>query len=224
MSLYFTEGELNPALYQPHDNNITVGTNKKLGQLNFSLKYNSKSHKLTIVLFCGKDYPARDFSGSVDTCVTVCLLPDRELRKQTAIHRRSTNPTYSENFVFNITYNEDVYSHSVLFVVFYYDQMSHSKVLGEAQVPLVEFDLSTETMVWCYLQEGSVRRIFIITDGEEERKRTANTRPLIRNSTCASHKQISRAVLESARAIFHECARGLCNDTRTWMCGCKFSS
>ena len=149
-------GKLDPTLYQQNDNTVTVGTNKKLGQLNFSLKYNSKNRKLSALLICGKDYPARDFSGTVDTCVTICLLPDRQHRKQTAIHRRSTNPTYNENFVFNITYNEDVYSHSLLFVVFYYDQSSHSKVLGEAQVPLVEFDLATDTMVWCYLQEGSV--------------------------------------------------------------------
>ena len=158
--MYFTEenlGDLDPTLYKTQDNVITVGINRKLGQLNFSLKYNSKNRKLTVTLFCGKDYPARDFSGSVDTCVTVCVLPNRDLRKQTAIHRRSTNPTYNENFVFTVAVNDDVYSHSVLFVVFYYDQVSHSKVLGEAQVPLVELDLSTETVVWCYLQEGSVR-------------------------------------------------------------------
>ncbi|EDO37744.1 predicted protein, partial [Nematostella vectensis] len=128
---------------------------QNLGQLNFIVKYSDRTRKLTVHLICGRGFPPRDFSGSLDTCVTIALLPDRTNRKQTAIHRRSTSPLYNETFVFRITADEDVYSMSLLFVTFYYDQYSHSHVLGEEQVPLVAFHLGDETMLRCFLRESS---------------------------------------------------------------------
>lgn len=165
--MYFTERQLaletiEPAAYKELDHTVTVGKNCSLGELNFVVKYSGRSRKLNVVLVCGRDFPARDFSGSLDTCVTIGLLPDRFLRKQTAIHRRSVNPMYNENFVFHVAADEDVYSRSLLFVTFYYDQYSHSHVLGEMQVPLVDLTLGDETIVRCFLQEASVSTKFSI--------------------------------------------------------------
>lgn len=159
--MYFTEEQLaldtiEPAAYRQLDHTVTVGKNSSLGELNFVVKYSERNRKLSVLLVCGRDFPARDFFGSLDTCVTLVLLPDRSLRKQTAIHRRSVNPMYNESFVFHIAADEDVYSRSLLFVTFYYDQYSHSHVLGEEQVPLVDLHLGDETMVRCFLQEASV--------------------------------------------------------------------
>ena len=105
MSLYFKEepiGDLNPELYQNQERTIRIGKNKELGQLNLVVKYNQKTRDLSVTLVSGKDFPPRDYSGSIDTCVTICVLPNRERRQQTAIHRRSVNPPYNENVIFNI--------------------------------------------------------------------------------------------------------------------------
>lgn len=164
--MYFTEEQLaldtiEPADYRELDHTVTVGKNSSLGELNFVVKYSERSRKLKVLLVCGRDFPSRDFAGSLDTCVTIALLPDRSLRKQTAIHRRSVNPMYNESFVFHVAADEDVYSRSLLFVTFYYDQYSHSHVLGEEQVPLVDLPLGDEAVVRCFLQEASVSSIAI---------------------------------------------------------------
>ena len=158
MSLYFKResiGELNPDLYHHQERATRIGRDKNLGQLNVKVKYNDKNRHLTVTLVSAKDFPPRDVSGSIDTCVTVCVLPYRDQRKQTAIHRRSMNPPYNENFVFNIQVGEDAYSHSLLLVTYFYDSLSHGHVLGECHVPLIYCDFSGATNVWCYLDESS---------------------------------------------------------------------
>lgn len=161
VGLYFTDEHLaldtiEPSAYKRLDHTVTVGKNSNLGELHIIAKYSERNRKLTILVVGGNDFPARDFSGSLDTCLTIALLPDRSLRKQTAIFRRSVNPMYNESFTFHIAADEDVYSRSILFVTFYFDQYSHSHVLGEQQVPLVDLHLGDETMVRCFLQEASV--------------------------------------------------------------------
>ena len=157
MSLYLNEemGELNPELYDHTERAVRIGKDKNLGQLNLKIRYNDKNRNLSVTLVSGKDFPPRDYSGSIDTCVTVCVLPHRERRKQSAIHRRSMSPPYNENFVFNIQVGEDAHSHSLLLVTYFYDNLSHSHVLGESQVPLIYCDFSGSTNIWCYLEESS---------------------------------------------------------------------
>ena len=155
MPLYFKDeiGELNPDLYQ-QVRAICLGRDKKLGKLNLKISYNKKSRSLSIFLVTGKDFPPRDYFGSIDTCVNITVLPDRDRRKQTAIHRRSVNPPYNENFVFGIQAGEDAHAHSLLLVTFFYDSYSHAHVLGECQVPLIYCDFSGTTTIWCYLEES----------------------------------------------------------------------
>ena len=158
MSLYFKEetmGELDPNLYHHHERAVRIGKDNNLGELNLKIKYNNKNRNLSVTLVSGKDFPPRDFSGSIDTCVTICVLPYRDRRKQTAIHRRSMNPPYNENFVFNIQAGEDAHSHSLLLVTYFYDNLSHVHVLGESQVPLIYCDFSGVTSMRCYLEESS---------------------------------------------------------------------
>lgn len=145
-------------MYQNHERTVRIGKNKELGQLSLIVKYNRKTRILSVTLVSGKDFPPRDYSGSIDTCVTICVLPNRERRKQTAIHRRSMSPQYNENFVFNIKGGEDAHSHSLLLTTYFYDSFSHGHVLGECYVPLIYCDFSSETIFWCYLDDptGSV--------------------------------------------------------------------
>lgn len=154
VSFYLKEkeiGKLNPQLYQNYERTVRIGMDKELGQLNLILKYKGKTRNLSVTLVSGKDFPPRDFSGTIDTCVTVCVLPHRERRKRTAIHRRSMNPLYNENFVFNIQLGEDTHAHSLLLITYFYDSFSHAHVLGQCYVPLIYCDFSSETIVWCYL-------------------------------------------------------------------------
>lgn len=158
MSLYFKEepiGDLNPELYQNQERTIRIGKNKELGQLNLVVKYNQKTRDLSVTLVSGKDFPPRDYSGSIDTCVTICVLPNRERRQQTAIHRRSVNPPYNENFIFNIQVGKEAHSHNLLLTTYFYDSLSHGHVLGECHVPLIYCDFSTETIFWSYLDDPS---------------------------------------------------------------------
>jgi len=158
MSLYYNEesiGDLNPELYQNQERTIRIGTNKNLGQLNLVVKCNQKTRNLSATLISGKDFPPRDDSGSIDTCVTIFVLPNRERRKQTAIHRRSINPPYNEDFVFNIQVGKEAHSHSLLLTAYFYDSLSHGHAFGECHVPLIYCDFSGETVFWIYLDEPS---------------------------------------------------------------------
>lgn len=166
VSFYLKEkeiGKLNPQLYQNYERTVRIGMDKELGQLNLILKYKGKTRNLSVTLVSGKDFPPRDFSGTIDTCVTVCVLPHRERRKRTAIHRRSMNPQYNENFVFNIQLGEDTHAHSLLLITYFYDSFSHAHVLGQCYVPLIYCDFSSETIVWCYLDHphGSVSVVIL---------------------------------------------------------------
>lgn len=165
MPLYFKDeiGELNPDLYQ-QVRAICLGRNKKLGQLNIKISYNKKNRNLSIFLVTGKDFPPRDYVGSIDTCVNITVLPDRDRRKQTAIHRRSVNPPYNENFVFGIQAGEDAHAHSLLLVTFFFDSYSHAHVLGECRVPLIYCDFSATTSIWCYLEESHDSVSYVIYD------------------------------------------------------------
>lgn len=157
MSLYCKEevGELNPDLYHHQERAVRIGKDKDLGQLNLIVKFNNRNRNLSITLVSGKDFPPRDFTaGSIDTCVTICVLPYRDRRKQTAIHRRSMNPPYNENFVFSLQASEDAHAHSLLLITYFYDNFSQWRVLGDCQVPLIYCDFSGATNIWCNLQES----------------------------------------------------------------------
>lgn len=156
MSLYDKAeemGELDPNLYY-QERAVRIGRDKKLGQLNIKVSYNEKNRNLSVTLVSGKDFPLRDYFGSIDTCVNITVLPHRDPRKQTAIHRRSVNPPYNERFVFNIQAGEDEHAHSLLLVTFFFDSFSHAHVLGECRVPLIYCDFTGATTIWCYLEEA----------------------------------------------------------------------
>ena len=56
-----------------------------------------------------QDLPAMDLGGMSDPYVKVYLLPDKNKKFETKVHRKTLEPVFNESFKFNVSLNLDLY-------------------------------------------------------------------------------------------------------------------
>lgn len=94
-------GTINPELYKfPEDKSETDFPEGNIGRLWFSVEYKQASERLLISLI-----KARKLQPPADSCspfVKIYLLPDERCYLQSKVKRKTLNPQFDEDFVFQV--------------------------------------------------------------------------------------------------------------------------
>ncbi|XP_067660988.1 synaptotagmin-1-like [Haliotis asinina] len=117
------------------------------GSINLSMEYNKETSILTVHMIQARDLVPRDFSGTADPYCKVSLLPEQRSILQSKIHRKTVNPEFEEEFVFEVSPHK--LAVTTLEVLLYdYDQFSRDECIGQVHVPLELVDLSEKVILW----------------------------------------------------------------------------
>lgn len=89
-----------------------------------------------------------DQGGFNDPYVKLYLTPDVDNRKrQTSIHRNNANPLFDQHFKFPVSH-DDLQNKTLILQVFDYDRFSRNDVIGEVQMGMSEYDVTSDIEVW----------------------------------------------------------------------------
>lgn len=139
------------------------------GSINLSVGYEIELSLLTVRVIRAQDLnpPSLPAGGcpSVDSYCRICLLPNRRRQFHTKVQRRTTNPEFDEEFVFDVTQGELVDAALELAV---FDGSEGAVVgdtgncLGVVHLPLYEINLTEKVWLWKgispFVRENEVSR------------------------------------------------------------------
>ncbi|XP_055761662.1 synaptotagmin-10-like isoform X2 [Salvelinus fontinalis] len=145
-------GRIKPELYKQKSVDSEDGTQEPVetcGKLSFSLLYDYEEQALVVTILKALELPAKDFTGTSDPYVKIYLLPERQKKFQTRVHRKTLNPTFDEAFCFPVEYDQ-LCNRKLHFSVYDFDRFTSHDMIGEVVVDnLFELsDLSREAVVW----------------------------------------------------------------------------
>jgi hypothetical protein len=118
-----------------------------LGQIIFSLKYDSQSMTLGLKIMKAMKLPAKDFSGTSDPFVKICLLPDKKHKMETRVKRKNLNPVWNEYFMFEGFPHSKLMQRTLCLQVLDYDRFSRNDPIGDVRLPLENLNLGPEPIV-----------------------------------------------------------------------------
>lgn len=99
----YVVGTINPDLYKfPEDKSETDFPDGSIGRLWFSIEYEQESERLLVSLI-----KVRKLQPPADSCspfVKIYLLPDERSYLQSKTKRKTLNPQFDENFVFQVLF------------------------------------------------------------------------------------------------------------------------
>ncbi|KYM80473.1 Synaptotagmin-3 [Atta colombica] len=135
----------------------TSSSDEIRGELKLGLIYDTNAGILTVKLIEAHDLRARELSGIADPYAKIRLLPDRNNVWQTTIHRRTLNPVFDEDFVFEVTPVSSLAGRTLEILLYDFDAFTRHRGLGYVQLPLSSVpDLGTNliTIVQPVLRYG----------------------------------------------------------------------
>ncbi|XP_014469080.1 PREDICTED: synaptotagmin-5-like [Dinoponera quadriceps] len=114
----------------------TSSSDEVRGELKLGLIYDANSGILTVRLIEAHDLRARELSGIADPYAKIRLLPDRSNVWQTTIHRRTLNPVFDEDFVFEVAPESSLAGRTLEILLYDFDAFTRHRGLGYVQLPL----------------------------------------------------------------------------------------
>lgn len=111
------------------------------GSIHFTLAYDPIAGILNVRLIEAQDLQPRDFSGTADPYAKVRLLPDKTNMWQTRIHKRTLNPVFDEDFVFEVR-AATIGRRTLEILLYDFDAYSRHVCIGGLQIQLAHVDLS----------------------------------------------------------------------------------
>jgi len=120
---------------------------KILGSIKYKVEYDFMTSTLTVTVLEAKDLAAMDIGGTSDPYVKVYLLPDKNKKYETKVHRKTLNPVFNESFKFLVPYG-DVMGKTLVFAVFDFDRFTKNDEIGEVRVPVCNIDLAYVEEHW----------------------------------------------------------------------------
>ncbi|KAK4879992.1 hypothetical protein RN001_008138 [Aquatica leii] len=117
------------------------------GSIHIIMSYDPVDEILTVRLVEAHDLEARDFSGTADPYAKIRLLPDRTNVWQTRIHKKTLNPVFDEDFVFDVKAASLSY-HTLEVLLYNFDAYSRHSNVGGVHIPLANLDLNNKVDCW----------------------------------------------------------------------------
>ncbi|CAL1534300.1 unnamed protein product, partial [Lymnaea stagnalis] len=126
---------------------VTSIEEESQGTVHVSLEHNLETSILTVNLVRAHNLLPRDLCGTSNPYCRLTLLPGHRASAQSRIHRKTLNPEFEEEFIFELTPEE--VDDSTLELSFYeYDQFSKDECVGYVRIPLCRMDLSKQVDLW----------------------------------------------------------------------------
>lgn len=117
------------------------------GAIHLTLNYDPSAGILNVKLIEAQDLQPRDFSGTADPYAKIRLLPDRNNMWQTRIHKKTLNPVFDEDFVFEVR-PATIGRRTLEVLLFDFDAYSRHVIIGGSQLALAHVDLSDRLDIW----------------------------------------------------------------------------
>ncbi|KAF7384130.1 hypothetical protein HZH66_012380 [Vespula vulgaris] len=122
----------------------TSSTDEFRGDLEIGLIHDAPAGILTVRLLEARNLRARELSGTADPYAKIRLLPDRSNVWQTRIHRRTLNPVFDEDFVFEVNPESSLNDRTLEVLLYDFDAFSrHLDILGltlqTVRVPILRY-------------------------------------------------------------------------------------
>ncbi|XP_057277590.1 synaptotagmin-15-like isoform X1 [Pezoporus wallicus] len=153
----YVVGTINPELYKfPEDKSETDFPEGNIGRLWFSIEYEQESERLLVSLIKVRKLqpPAAD---SCSPFVKIYLLPDERSYLQSKMKRKTLNPQFDENFVFQVS-SKMLFYRTLKFLVYHVDKQKKHHLLGQVIFPLKNELLTNDNklIIWRDLEKENL--------------------------------------------------------------------
>ncbi|XP_037927834.1 synaptotagmin-5 [Teleopsis dalmanni] len=142
--------KIDMALYRNNSqqkNGSPDGSDEIRGNIHVSILYDPIAGILSVRLIEAQNLQPRDFSGTADPYAKVRLLPEKKNFWQTRIHKKTLNPIFDEDFVFEESANV-IDKRTIEILLYDFDAYSRHVCIGGAQIHLGDLDLSEKVKLW----------------------------------------------------------------------------
>ncbi|XP_043463969.1 synaptotagmin-5 [Leptopilina heterotoma] len=131
--------------------------NETRGEIELCLVYDASSGILNVKLIEARDLRARDLSETADPYAKIRLLPDKNNVWQTRIHRRTLNPVFDEDFVFEVPPHCSLAERTLEILFYDFDAFSRHRGIGYMKLALtnLELNLTPKTVTKSVLRYGA---------------------------------------------------------------------
>ncbi|NXA56206.1 SYT15 protein, partial [Nothocercus julius] len=152
----YVVGTINPELYKfPEDQSETDFPEGSIGRLWFSVEYEQESERLLVSLI-----KVRKLQPPADSCspfVKIYLLPDERRYLQSKTKRKTLNPQFDENFVFQVS-SKMLFQSTLKFLVYHVDKQKKHHLLGQVIFPLKNETLTDDSkiVIWRDLEKDNL--------------------------------------------------------------------
>ncbi|XP_069835308.1 synaptotagmin-15-like isoform X4 [Dendropsophus ebraccatus] len=149
-------GSINPALYKyPDDSEETDFPEGNIGRIWFAVEYEYETERLVVSLI-----KVRNLQFSSDACnpyVKMHLLPDERRYLQSKTKRKTLNPQFDENFVFQVS-GKTLHQRTLRFSVYHVDKIKKHHLLGQVLFPLKNENLTDDgkLVIWRDLEQENL--------------------------------------------------------------------
>ncbi|KAM4636698.1 synaptotagmin-15-like [Discoglossus pictus] len=144
----YVVGSINPALYKyPEDNEESDFPEGNIGRVWFAVEYEQESERLVVSLI-----KVRNLHYSSESCcpfVKMHLLPDERRYLQSKTKRKTLNPQFDENFVFQVS-SKTLHQRTLRFSIYHVDKIKKHHLLGQVLFPLKNENLTDDgkLVIW----------------------------------------------------------------------------
>ncbi|XP_029465291.1 synaptotagmin-15-like isoform X2 [Rhinatrema bivittatum] len=141
-------GSINPDLYKlPEDDSEGDFPEGNVGRLWFAVEYEQEAERLLVALV-----KARNLHSPSESCnpfVKIFLLPDERRYLQSKTKRKTLNPQFDENFVFQVS-SKTLNQRTLKFSVYHVDKLKKHHLLGQVMFPLKNETLTGDSklIIW----------------------------------------------------------------------------
>ncbi|XP_073451302.1 synaptotagmin-15 [Aquarana catesbeiana] len=155
MGAAYVLGSINPALYKYRDDNEeTDFPEGNIGRIWFAVEYEHETERLVVSLI-----KVRNLHFNSDSCnpfVKMHLLPDERRSLQSKTKRKTLNPQFDENFVFQVS-GKTLRQRILRFSVCHVDKIKKHHLLGQVLFPLKNENLTDDgkLVIWRDLEQES---------------------------------------------------------------------
>ncbi|XP_049666090.1 synaptotagmin-15-like isoform X2 [Accipiter gentilis] len=152
----YVVGTINPDLYKfPEDKSETDFPEGNIGRLWFSIEYEQESERLLVSLI-----KVRKLQPPADSCspfVKIYLLPDKRSYLQSKTKRKTLNPQFDENFVFQVS-SKMLLQRTLKFLVYHVNKQKKHHLLGQVTFPLKNQTLTDDNklVIWRDLEKENL--------------------------------------------------------------------
>ncbi|XP_053548035.1 synaptotagmin-15 isoform X2 [Bombina bombina] len=141
-------GSINPALYKYSEDNEELDfPDGNIGRIWFAVEYEQESERLVVSLI--KVRNLRFSSESCNPFVKMHLLPDERRYLQSKTKRKTLNPQFDENFVFQVS-GKTLHQRTLRFSAYHVDKIKKHHLLGQVLFPLKNENLTDDgkLIIW----------------------------------------------------------------------------